>query len=395
MKIIFSFLLIIFLAFSWYHLSFRRLRLPLFARRFYLTGTEFLFLGLLLGPGLLNLLDADTQSRLAPLSALVLGWIGLLFGFQFEIAKLKRVPGKYLKGAGVSGFMTLILVFFGAWWGLPKIFDLPKTMDFICALTLAAAASCTAQVGLALTPAAKKPGNKDTTALLQYISSADGALAIAAFGLAFFFRPAPLGAFAVGGMWQGIVICIGAELFLFILFLNKRLSKGEIMIVVMGMSILGSGIASMLCFSPLVTNFFVGFFLVNFTRDKERIYGMLASVEKPVYLLMLVFLGAAWRLDTPKIFAVAIAYFVWRAASKIIAGFIMTRAVRPLRRFPAYVGLGLMDHGGIALAILLDFGQSFSPQITAPVVSMALVAVVLNEITGPGFLRLVFKKGEK
>jgi len=50
MKIIFALLIIVFLAFSGYHLTFRGFKLPLFAREFYLTGTEFLFLGLLLGP---------------------------------------------------------------------------------------------------------------------------------------------------------------------------------------------------------------------------------------------------------------------------------------------------------------------------------------------------------
>jgi hypothetical protein len=60
MKIIFALLIIILLAFSGYHISFKRLRLPLFAREFHLTGTEFLFLGLLMGPLFFNLLDAPT-----------------------------------------------------------------------------------------------------------------------------------------------------------------------------------------------------------------------------------------------------------------------------------------------------------------------------------------------
>ena len=92
MKVTFALLIIIFLAFSGYHLTFRHFRLPLFARIFYLTGTEFLVLGLLLGPQFLNLMDPETQKGLAPLTALLLGWIGLLFGFQFEIKKLRRVP---------------------------------------------------------------------------------------------------------------------------------------------------------------------------------------------------------------------------------------------------------------------------------------------------------------
>ena len=99
MKIFFALLLIIFLAFSGYHLTFRRIELPLFARKFYLTGTEYLFLGLLLGPQFFNLLDSQTLLGLEPLFALLLGWIGLIFGFQFEIVKLRRFPLEFLSAA--------------------------------------------------------------------------------------------------------------------------------------------------------------------------------------------------------------------------------------------------------------------------------------------------------
>jgi len=75
MKLFFAFLLIVFLAFSGYHLTFRGFRLPLFARKFYLTGIEFLFLGFLLGPQFFNLLDSATCRGLEPLSVLLLGLI--------------------------------------------------------------------------------------------------------------------------------------------------------------------------------------------------------------------------------------------------------------------------------------------------------------------------------
>lgn len=118
MKIIFALLLIIFLAFSGYHLSFRNFKLPLFARHFYMRGIEFLFLGLLLGPQYLNLIDSKAQDGLAPLAALVLGWIGLLYGFQFEIKKLRRFPLEYAAAANLQGGLTLFLVLFGAYFTL-------------------------------------------------------------------------------------------------------------------------------------------------------------------------------------------------------------------------------------------------------------------------------------
>lgn len=395
MKIIFSFILIVFLVFSGYHLSFRRMKLPIFARRFYLTGIEFLFLGLLLGPQLLNILDSATQEGLTPLSTLVLGWVGLLYGFQFELAKLRRLPMENFTGALITGGVTAAVVFLGAWWGLPKIFYLPRPMNYICAMTVAAAAACTAQVSIALTPRANDPGARGLAQLLQYISSADGALGILLFAAACLFRPASPAGISSMGIWPGVAVSIGIEFFLFILFLNKRLSYQEVIIVVIGMSIMGSGTASMLGFSPLAANFFTGVLLVNFCRDKERIYGLLAAVEKPAYILLLVFLGASWAPDAPVVFWGACIYFILRVAGKAAGGFLMIRLVSKLRDYPPFVGLGLVDHGGIALAILLDLSLNFTPEMVKPVVSLALVGVILNEIAGPVFLSLVFRKGGK
>ncbi|MCD6561370.1 MAG: hypothetical protein J7L16_06395 [Deltaproteobacteria bacterium] len=44
-------------------------------------------------------------------------------------------------------------------------------------------------------------------------------------------------------------------------------------------------------FSPLLANFFIGFWIVNLSGEKGRNYHILIIVEKPTCLLLLVFLG--------------------------------------------------------------------------------------------------------
>ena len=122
MKIFAALLIIIFLTFSGYHLSFRSFKLPLFARKFYLTGTEYIFLGLLLGPFFLNLLDEKTISSLEPLTALLLGWIGLLCGFQFEIMEIKRFSKTYLGAAITESVVTFLVVASAAYFLIPLWF---------------------------------------------------------------------------------------------------------------------------------------------------------------------------------------------------------------------------------------------------------------------------------
>jgi hypothetical protein len=397
MKVTFALLIIVFLAFSGYHLTFRHFRLPLFARIFYLTGTEFLVLGLLLGPQFLNLVDAETQKGLAPLIALLLGWIGLLFGFQFEIKKLRRFPLEFFFGAVFEGMTTLILVFAGVYLTLVICCDIPRSFMPVVAITLAAAGGCTAQTGLAFLSSDRIDKRQNTVKLLRFISSIDGLIPLLIFGLCFFYHPSTSPEESwLEGLGSGILTSLGASfglLLLFILFISYRRFQKELILVVIGMTMLTSGLASSLKFSPLLTNFFVGFWLVNLSRDKERIYQILMTVEKPTYLLLMVFLGVHLKFDSMGLVLLALVYCLYRALGKFLAGFLVTRLNPGLRKYPGQLGFGLLAQGGLSLAIFLDFQQTFPSQLSTFVISFAIIAVIYNEFLSHYFIERLFKKG--
>ena len=401
MKIFFALLLITFLAISGYHLTFRGFRLPLFARKFYFTGTEFLFLGLLLGPQFLNILDEQTCAGLEPLSALLLGWIGLLFGFQFEIPKLKRFPSEFFMASIVEGLITFFLVFSGIYYvfqfsSLPLISTMSGPMKYSAALTLAAAAACTAQTGLALFAPGAIARKSSTIRLLQYISGIDGLSAMLIFSLVFLFRPSILD----GNSWVNVLgrgtlvtgIAIAGLLVLYLLFLTQRREESELSLVVIGMAVVTSGTALILNFSPLLINFFVGFCLVNLTREKERIFNILNSVEKPVYLLLLVLLGAGWEINSLWLLVFSIGYCLLRATGKFLGGFFITYLGPNLRTHPHGLGLGLLEQGGLALAILFDFHRGFSCEMADMVVSIALLAIIYNDLLSSFSLKRLLKE---
>ncbi|WP_028313850.1 hypothetical protein [Desulfatibacillum aliphaticivorans] len=393
MKTTFVFLLILILAFAGYRRSFKSLKAPVLAQNFYLTGIEYLFFGFLIGPGFLNILDAESQKGLAPLCALVLGWVGLLSGFQFEIPKLRRAPNSHLGAAAVACGLTALLMMLGAWLVLPRVLDLPDAAYVLSGVAIAAAACNTAQVSLALSPLARAPRNRALVNLIQVMSSADGALALGVFSAAFLLRPDSAAHMHFGWLALKAVACIACQTLLFLLFLNRRRSQEELTVVLMGGVILGSGVASMLDLSPLVVNFATGLLLVNITREKERLYGMIAAVEKPAYLVLLIFLGSVWHMDSFLYFFGGLMYFAWRILAKIAGGVAAAHGIPSLRGAPSDLGLGLLDHGGMAMAILLDFSMSFPQSYAIPVVSTVLVGVVLNELLGPAFIHLILQGG--
>jgi hypothetical protein len=395
MKPVFAFLLVVFLAFTGYHFTFRgfRPRLPLFVRQFYLTGTEFLFIGLLLGSDFLNLLDAPTRMGLAPLKAVVLGWIGFLYGFQFEFKKLRHYSLEYAAAAHFQGLITFALVFWAAMAVMPRFVPGYADMGFVLSCLMAAAAAPSGQTALALVAGSNRGSHPQRLVLLRYISSLDGLAVLAVFSLAYIFSPR--GAAETAGPFQGAMIAAGIGLgilALFLLFLSRRLPEPELVLVVAGVVLLASGLSAAVGFSPLLTNVFVGICLVNISRDKERIYRILAPIEKPAYLLLLVFLGAVWRADDPAAWAVGALYGVWRGMGKWLSLLIVTRIAPGLRRYPPHLGLGLLGPSGLCMALLVDFSNRFTGDAAMAVIGAILAALVLSDGISPWLLKMAIRE---
>ncbi len=395
MKLFFTLLLIIFLALSGYHLTFRGLKLPIFARKLYLTGIEFLFLGLLLGPLFFNILDTDTVNSLKPLYALLLGWIGLVIGFQFEVAKIRRFPFYFFLAAVLEGLLTSIIIFLGIFMIFPLFINISGPMNIAIFLTLTAAAVCAAQTGMSLYTQEQGIQNKSTVPFLRYISSFDSLIALLVFGVAYFFKSPTM---AMSGWATGvglrvllsIVLGIGL-LFLYILFLSRRCHENELILIVIGMVVITSGTASVLNMSPLLINFFLGFCLSNLSREKERIFSLLIRIEKPVYLLLLVFLGGSWNIDSAWVILIAVGYCFIRFMGKFSSGFAIRYVNPQLKTHSQFLGFGLLDQGGLPIAILFDFLHRFPGNSTDFVISLALLSIIMNDFISSIFLKKLLK----
>ena len=162
-------------------------------------------------------------------------------------------------------------------------------------------------------------------------------------------------------------------------------------LVVIGMTVITGGAASILHFSPLCACFFLGICLSNLDRNKERIFNMLVNVEKPIYLLVMVFLGVNWTMNSSWFFILAFGYGLLRGVGKLVSGYTIRGLGDEFKTFPSFIGLGLLTPGGLALAILLDFQYGFPKQITTDVVCIALLAIIYSDFAGPHFLKKVIR----
>ena len=376
MKIIFALLALILVVFSGYHLSFRQVK-----SRLHLTGIEFIFLGILLGPQFINLLDKHTCQGLAPLMGLVSGWIGLLYGFQFEISKIKRFNPSYIVALHLDVVLSFAVVFGAVWFLFPFLFPQIGPRGYLIPLILGVTAVCSSQTGISLMAEKFRQYSHRKIApmvrLLQFIAGTNGLLALLLLCPAFKID-------FLHGIVAGLILVV-----LFLLLLPTGTPAEEKMLILMGMSAITAGIGLAFGFSPLLANFMIGFLLANIMPNKAGLFEILTKVEKPFYLLILVFLGAAWQFNAWWPFLAGFLYWVLRLIGKLLGGYVF-KVVNRNDRLPGF-GMGLLEQGGLAPALLFDCTLNF-PLAGPFMIGIVMTAVICNELSGPYFLRRLLIK---
>ena len=377
--------------------TFARVKLPLGAQHVFLTGTEFIFVGLFLGGMFLNVLDEKTIKGLHPFLSLGLAWIGLLFGIQLNFRKLIRFPIWYFLFAILQAVFTLLVVFFPFYFVFDRFF--PSGTNLIpAALVLSATAAPTAQSALAMVPRGCIQHRRRLTRLLRYVSGMDGLVGLVILGVVLCFSELhTIGGERFLATWQWLLISIGLGVaigFIFHLLTFSRVAQEELLLIVLGMIIFSGGVALYLNLSPLFINFIIGMVVANLSQANNRITSILLNAEKSVYIIFLILVGATWRLGSPWAFALAGMYFVIRLIGKICGGYLAGKMFKTAFNVPNLVGLGLVSQGGMAIVIVINFQQVYHSVLTDVVVTMVLLATLANEIISPALAQRILKQAD-
>ena len=399
LKITLGVALLLVVAMIGYRRTFTRLPLPLGARLVFLTGTEFILVGVALGDELIGLLDEPTIRSLTPLFGLGLGVVGLIFGMQLELSKIRRFPARYLAMALIQAAFTVFVVFWPSYFLLNSWFGSGGGSVLLASLVLGATAACTAQTALALIEREFQLRRARVMELLRYISSIDAAVGLLVLGLAFcLMHRQPVVPFVAGVSWQwfSLSLAIGVSMGLLLHLLTRaRCSQQELLLFVVATALFSGGIALYLKLSPLLINMIVGFLVANLPGAKDRIFHLLVQLEKPTYIVILILAGAMWHPGSLWAFPFAGLYLGLRFLGKLSGGYFAARAATEDLRPPLRLGLGLISQGGMAVAMVMSYYQLHSGPVIGVVVTAVLMAVILNELASPTLARsLLYKAGE-
>lgn len=376
-------------------------RAPLGPRLLLATGSHFLLVGLLLGP-VLGFLTIDVVAQLEALIALGLGWIGLLFGLQLDRDQLREFPASFFAFAVVQALATFALVAGVGLLGFQLVERLtPATRVAILATAATAAVSTPAGVAL-VNRHFRVRGH--LSRLLLYIASLDALVGIVALQVIYaVYHPSTAAVAGLGwGVWLATATGAGIVFGVIFLWLTRpKPERDELMLFLLGLVVFEAGTALYLGLAPLYVTMITGAVIANLSPSRRRVYSILQTWERPIYVVVLLLAGALLGAASWIALPLAGVYVAVRGSAKYFGGRIARRAVSLPFRPPAATGVGLVPQGGISLAMALSAALTYGAMVDTGdeairiAFATIVVAVAVSELIGPFLTRdLLRRAGE-
>jgi hypothetical protein len=220
------------------------------------------------------------------------------------------------------------------------------------------------------------------TRFLGDLARADAIVPLLAMAVLFSLDPVPIARFHVPlGGWVAATIGFGFALgAMTAMHIGRELRVDPTWGVLLGMSVLGLGVAARLGLSVLTVLFFMGWTTAGLSRHRAAIRAMVAPIERPILLPALVLAGTYVDFRAaPKLAVVVAAAVVARIVARGLFGALLAL---PLRAGPVF-GAGLLSSGAFSIAVGLAFAIRFPGPVGVTVLTAAFVLCVAGELVGP------------
>jgi hypothetical protein len=372
-------------------------------------GGPLVVVGVALGPGI-ELLDQPTLRRLAPLTALALGWLGAALGARFEWRYLRRIPRGIWLLAALEAASAFLSVAFGAAL-LARLRPalaaawIPR-LPAILTLAAAAAAAGPGAAVLVARIGGLRPRVARAVARVALIEAGCAALALTV-PLALHRAHASTESAELGWVaWLVFTTGSGALLGLVFRSLTRlRPDRAELGFILLATLLFGAGIGYAADLSPFLVCALAAAVIVNVSPRRHAVRQVLSDSERVAYAGLLVIAGALLRLPTAWLLVAAPLLAGLRAVAKwgVVRG---GRVAFPLPAVAPDVGLGTLAQGGVALACGLTFalvygglGPGAAGATTGAgggggaVLATVVLAVAVTDLAAPRLMAFLLRAG--
>jgi hypothetical protein len=377
-----------------------RLAAGALARRLLIvSGAEYLVLGVLLGPRVAGLISANVIDSFGPFITLAIGWMGAAIGSEFHLKRMLRFRGELYQVAFIEAVLVVALVGGAMLAVFNRGLGVPLEEAIAPAAILGAIAVTTSASGIALAARRLARDRAARTPLLRQLQVSggmDAAVGILAFSIMLCLvhvpppgnvRPPTPTEWAVISLAIGIVGGV-----VYHLFLGGERDPDRLFIALAGAITLASGAAAYARLSPLLPTMLIGTILANTARNRHDIGVVLHRVQRPLYLVLLIFAGAAWRVPGGGWAIPLVVFILIRLIAKLGSARLATRLSGMSGVLGRDWGLALIGQGSLAAAIALNYRIFDDSDISNVVFTVALVSVLATDLLSARMVRAVVRR---
>ncbi len=354
-------------------------------RRFlFVSGAEYILLGLLLGPQTNVLSDIGSIS---PILAFAAGWVGLLYGMELDLRRLFAGGDHATRLSLMDSLLTAGGVTVAGYLFFSEGLGLADGESWLAGSAMGCAAAAGSSSAVDLLIARYRSAEEGLLSVLRRAARMSDVLAILGLGLVMciFHRGDTLtDSVPTTSDWVLFTAALGLSLgWLFAAFLGDDTSENSRFLALVGIIAFASGAAFFLNLSVLTVNLLLGMVLAN-TRQGREIHATLTGTIKPLSLVLLVVAGLLWE-PVPLLPALAagVGYIVLRAICKALGCWLASLGTS-LRHD---LFRGMMAQGHVALAIILLVRLVYDGDAVKLAYTAVLASVMLNELIAPRLLK--------
>ena len=364
----------------------------------------FMIAGVVLGPSLLGILDAEMQDKLAFITEVALSFVAVSIGLELSFAGLKKQGSAIVAIILTESFLAFGMVTAGIYL---------LTGNLPLALLFGAIAPASAPAGTVAIIQEYRARGPLTKALYSVLGFDDG-LGIIIFGFAAAIAGSIIGGGAGAEEGQfltliapplreiGLSIAVGAAAgYLFCLLARNFANNRDIFVLLFAFVFITTGLSNRLHLSHILTNMVLGIIVVNSqtTNFIGKLRRELQEFMPLLFILFFVLAGANLHIAAlPSLGLIGLVYMACRSAGLMggaVLGATVGRAEPTLRK---YLGLGILSQAGVAIGLALTVKQEFSAlgdagaYLGTTVITTITATSIVFELIGPITAKIGLKK---
>jgi hypothetical protein len=354
------------------------------------SGVEYVALGFLLGPRVLDLVGADTLQSFEPVVQVALGWLAFAIGLDFGFAGDRRVRFGSLVIGSLGALLTGGAVAVATWFTLKRLHTGGTPVERLL-LSGGVGTACSETTRHAVRWVVERHNARGPLAdRINELAHADDLFPLLAVAVLFALQPAthvvvpmPLRDWPLITVAVGLILGAGAAL-----LVRSEIQADDMWGVLFGVTLITIGTTARLLLSTLTACFFLGIAMSLLSHHRKELRAMVSPTERPVLLPALLLAGT--HLDfkaNPALPWIAGAALGARIVAKLVSGWMLLVTSKSAWKAGPLVGLSLLPSGALAISIGLAFALRFPGPVGDTVLAVAAITATAGEFLGPARLR--------